>query len=200
MLRNSSLLTVLVLIVAASASATEATIYPGVGIGKVKLGMTKAQIERILGSDAIVDDRGAVAGHSYLELGWNFDSWSVGFVLDKGRYRAVRIGTTMARQRTPKGVGPGARWLKVVKAYAHGLCSWRYTPPYGLVYLVPHSGGTQMLFTFRDVPPNVPNPVTFAVGGVVVRTRYQPLPEFAPGYEHRCRDGWQTTTRPQPVP
>ena len=32
-----------------SASATESTIYPGVGIGKVKLGMTRAQVVRVLG-------------------------------------------------------------------------------------------------------------------------------------------------------
>ena len=90
-----------------SASAVELTIHPGVGIGNGRLGMTKTQVERILGKDGIVNGGENVAGHAYLELGWNFDSWTVGFLLQKGRYRVVRVGTTMARQRTPKRVGVG---------------------------------------------------------------------------------------------
>ncbi len=183
-----------------NASANESTIVPGVGIGKVKLGMTKAQVERILGGDAIVNDRSTIGGHAYMELGWNFDARSVGFLLQNGRYHAVRIGTTEASQRTPERVGPGTRWLQLVKAYPHGLCSWRYTSPYGLVYLVPHKGGTQMLFTLQDYPPRTATNVTFVVREVVVRTRYQALPEFAPDYEHRCMDGWQTTPKPRPHP
>jgi hypothetical protein len=191
---------VLALAFVPSASATESTIVPGVGIGKIKLGMTKAQVEKILGGEGIVDERGVVAGHAYLQLGWNFDSTSVGFLSQNGRYRVVLVGTFQASQRSPRGVGPSVRWLKVVRAYPHGLCSWRFdAPPYGLVYLVPHRGGTQMVFNFRNVPPNSATVVTFAVLEVVVRTRYQALPEFAPGYEHRCRDGWQTTARPQPI-
>jgi len=192
----------LALVFVPSASAVESTIYPGVGIGKVKLGMTKARVEKILGTDALVDDRGTVAGHSYLELGWNFDSTSVGFLLQGGRYRAVRIGTTQARQRTPTGIGPGTHWLKLVKGYPHGLCSWFWSgPDAGLAYLVPHKGGTQLIFTFRKWPEqNRATFVTYAVLEVVVRTRYQVLPEFAPGYEHRCLDGWQTTKQPRPHP
>jgi hypothetical protein len=191
----------LALIFVPSGSAVESTIYPGVGIGKVKLGMTKGQVEKLLGTDALVDDRGAVAGHSYLELGWNFDSRSVRFLLQSGRYRAVRIGTTQASQRTSDGVGPGAHWLKVAKAYPHALCSFLWTSPYGPELLVPHQGGTQLLLTFRDWPKGFyASFATYAVTEVVVRTRYQPLPEFAPGYEHRCLDGWQTTAKPRSQP
>jgi hypothetical protein len=35
---------------------------PGVGIGKVKLGMTKAQVERALGNDALVSERATYRG------------------------------------------------------------------------------------------------------------------------------------------
>jgi hypothetical protein len=189
-------------VIAASASATGSTIYPGVGIGKLKLGMTKARVEKILGGDGLVDDRNTIAGHSYLELGWNFDSWSVGFLLQKGRYRAVRIGTTQARQRMTNGIGPGTHWLKLVRAYPHGLCSWFWSgPEAGPGYLLPRKDGTQMLFTFRKWPdPQSVSYTTYAVVQVVVRTVYRPLPEFAPGYEHRCRDGWQMTQVPQPHP
>lgn len=160
----------LALLFVPSASAVESTIYPGVGIDKVELGMTKAQVEKILGGDGIVDSRDTIAGHSYLQLGWNFDSWSVGFVLDRGRYHAVRIGTTMARQRTPSGVGPRTTWLKLVKTLPHGICTFRWTPPYGLEYLVPAKGGTQLLFTFRSVPPHRYYVHTYVVDEVVVRT------------------------------
>ena len=58
--------------IGAGASATESTIYPGVGIGKVELGMTRAQVERTLGKDAIVNSQATFAGTRYVELAWNF--------------------------------------------------------------------------------------------------------------------------------
>jgi len=61
------------LVVASTASATESTIYPGVGIGKVKLGMSRAQVVHALGKDYLVDER----REGFLELGWNFGSWTV---------------------------------------------------------------------------------------------------------------------------
>jgi len=188
----------LALLFVPSASATESTIYPGVGIGKVKLGMTKAEVERILGRDGIVNDRENVAGHAYLELGWTFDSWTVGFLLQKGRYRVVRVGTTIARQRTPKHVGVGTEWLKLVKAHPNGVCTFLWPGP--LEYLAPGNGATQLLFTLHSVPPNQFYAHTYVVQEVVVRTRYRTWPEFAPGYEHRCLDGWQSTKLPRPNP
>jgi hypothetical protein len=55
---------------AGGASATESTIYPGVGIGKVKLGMTQAQVVRVLGKDYLVNKRTSTS----VELAWNFAS------------------------------------------------------------------------------------------------------------------------------
>jgi len=189
-----------------AASGIESTIYPGVGIGGVKLGMTAAQVEKILGKDYIVSERETIGGAEYVEFGWNLSTSSVGFLKQGSRYRAVRVGTTLASQRTPSGVRPGTLWLKLVKAYPHGICTWQWWTPYGLEYLVPHKGGTQTLYTFRNSgpPPAMPGGyrrfVTFAVAEVVVRTPYQALPEFAPKYKHRCREGWQTTPKPQPNP
>jgi hypothetical protein len=191
---------VLGLVFVPGASAVESTIYPGVGIGKIKLGMTKAQVERILGGDGLVDERGSVAGHLYLQLGWNFDSWSVGFLLDRGRYRAVRVGTTVFAERTPQGAGTATPWLKLVKAHPHGICTFRYTPPYGLEYLVPSKGSTQLLFRLHGVPPDRFYIHTYVVEEVIVRTRYTTWPEFAPDYEHRCLDGWESTKLPKPKP
>jgi hypothetical protein len=43
-------------VVASGASAMEETIHPGVGIGKLKLGMTRSQVVRALGKDYIVNE------------------------------------------------------------------------------------------------------------------------------------------------
>src|SRR5580765_3963970 len=122
-LRRLWLLGLLVIagVVTSGASALEETINPGVGIGKVKLGMTKAQVVRALGKDYVVNESGA----SFTELGWNFSSWSVR--LRGGR--AVEVGTLLQSQKTTKRVGPGTFWLKLVKAYAGGARTYTDVPP-----------------------------------------------------------------------
>jgi hypothetical protein len=184
-------------IVASGAAAMEETIYPGVGIGKLKLGMTRAQVVRTLGKDYVVNASGA----GYTELGWNFSSWTVR--LREGR--AVEVGTALQTQRTTKRVGPGSFWLKLVKAYPGGSCTFTGPPPgFGayavLEYLVAHKGGTQTVFTLHAWPPRAyyaSTAKTFFVVSVAVRTRYQALPEFARDYPYRCRDGWQSTALPK---
>jgi len=88
------------LLVAGGASATESTVYPGVGIGKLRLGMTLAQVAKSLGPYSTVDERSRVAGSPYLEVGWNFGTWTVGFL----RGQVVFVGTTLRAQRTPSWV------------------------------------------------------------------------------------------------
>jgi len=101
---------------AARAAAIELTITPGVGIGKVKLGMTKAQVERVLGRDRIVNAREG----AYTELAWNYATFTVGFV----RGRAVQISTSLANQLTKKKMGVGTTWLQLMRAYPGGQCTW----------------------------------------------------------------------------
>jgi hypothetical protein len=170
--------------------ATESTIYPGVGIGKVRLGMTLAQVEHALGRDYLVDAREP----DYLELGWNFSSWTVGFQ----RGRAVLVSTTLRSQKARAGAGPGASWPRVVHAYPGGRCTFNYVNYFWRVeYLVPHRGGTQTLFTFRDVYDEQKAQVTgYVVTEASVRTAYRRLPEFAPNWADRCADGWSKTALP----
>jgi hypothetical protein len=185
---------------AASAYATESTIYPGVGIGKVKLGMTLAQVKHVLGSDAIVNDRETIGGTPYVELGWNFSEWSVGFVRRGSTYRAVHVTTAQHAQRTTTGVGPGTFWLKLVKAYTGGVCTFAFGSTGGLEYLVPHKGGTQTIFLLHAWPPRSGyygiTQKTYFVISVAVRTPYQARPEFARDYPYRCRSGYQSTPLP----
>jgi hypothetical protein len=198
MLRPRWLLGILVVagIVASGASAMEETISPGVGIGKLKLGMTRGQVVRALGKDYTVNESGA----AYTELGWNFSSWTVRL---KGG-RAVEVGTALRTQQTTKRVGPGTLWLKLVKAYPGGACTFTgvtTTLDGVLEYLVAHKGGTQTLFTLHPWPPRAyygASPKTFFVVSVAVRTRYQAQPEFARDYPDTCRDGWKSSAVPQP--
>jgi hypothetical protein len=201
MLRCSAIVVAAAAMVVATASATESTIYPGVGIGKVKLGMTLAQVKHVLGSGAIVNDRETISGAQYLELGWNFSAWAVGFARQGSTYRAVHVTTGLRAQRTSNGIGPGTFWLKLVKAYSGGACTFVPTATGGLEYLVAHKGGTQTLFMLKNWPPNAGyyghTLKTYVVVTVSVRTPYQARPEFARDYPYRCRTGWQSTPRPQ---
>ena len=118
MVRRARLLGVLLAagIVASGASAMEETIDPGVGIGKLKLGMTRAQVVGALGKSYTVNE----SSQAFTELGWNFSSWTVR--LKDGR--AVEVGTSLHNQKTTKRVGPGAFWQNVVKAYPGGACTF----------------------------------------------------------------------------
>jgi opacity protein-like surface antigen len=94
--------------VAAPASATEMTIVPGVGIGKVRLGMTLAQVKKVLGQPQTVNARKQLSGHrGYIEYGWNFSSFWVGFVNTKGVLHAALVGTVLRGEKTASGVGVG---------------------------------------------------------------------------------------------
>jgi hypothetical protein len=96
------------LVFVTSASATESTIYPGVGIGKIKLGMTLGQVKKILGSPQTVNRRTQVPGkRGYVEYGWDFSTLWVGFVNTKGVLHAVLVGTDLRSQGRLGGVGIG---------------------------------------------------------------------------------------------
>jgi hypothetical protein len=91
-----------------SASAVESTLYPGVGIGKVKLGMTLGQVKKALGPPDTVNKRTQLSGRrAYTEYGWNFSTLWVGFVNTNGVLRAVLVGTDLRSEGQLKGVGIG---------------------------------------------------------------------------------------------
>jgi hypothetical protein len=173
------------------AAGSELTIYPGVGIGKLKLGMTKSQVRHVLGRDALVNAREG----AYTEYAWDFATWTVGF--EQGH--AVQIATTLASQRTTKRIGPGSTWPRVVRAYPGGRCAWNARPNFNSPaaewpeYLVGHRGGTQTLFVFKPQTNNEPS----VLNEVVVRTRFHPLSEFAASWPATCRGEWKHDAVPQ---
>jgi hypothetical protein len=158
--------------------------------------MTETQVKHALGPGAIVSQRETINGAQYVELSWTFDSWTVGFL----RNRVVQVGTVLHSQRTTSRIGAGTFWLKLVKAFPGGVCTFGER---WLEYLVPHRGGTQTIFFLKVWPPRAGyygiTAKTFFVLSVAVRTPYQARPEFARDYPHRCAPGWQTAPLPKSV-
>jgi hypothetical protein len=86
----------------------------GAGIGKLRLGMTYAQVRRILGGPQTVDKRERLRdGRRYLQFSWDFGWWTVGFLGRPGRLRVALVETLNVRQRTAEGLGIGTREGKV---------------------------------------------------------------------------------------
>ena len=198
------------LTLAVGASATESTIYPGVGIGKVRLGMTAAQVKKALGRDALVNGRVTIGGTQYTELAWNFATWTVAFARTGRTLRAVQVATTVRTQKTPAGVGTTSLWRPLVHAYPHGICAFGNsldlpdpTPTtfgkmgFYLEYLVPHRGGTQTIYVLNPVfSEKLQKTLGYRVFEVHVRKAFAPLEEFAPDSRFRCHEGWEDTDVP----
>jgi hypothetical protein len=112
--RSSSLLaaSVLAVVVAGSAGAKPddpTRIRHGAGIGKLRLGMTYAEVRKILGGPQTVDRREQLSGgRRYLEFSWDFGWWTVGFMGRPNRMRVVSIQTLSRRERTVEGLGVGS--------------------------------------------------------------------------------------------
>jgi hypothetical protein len=88
---------------AAAAPAHDMVIRPGLGIGKVRLGMSLADVRRVWGSPQ------AVTGtQRKLELQYDFAAYVVTLAGQRGRKRVVSVGTTLARERTREGIGVGS--------------------------------------------------------------------------------------------
>jgi hypothetical protein len=179
-------------VAAVSASATEATIIPGVGVGKVKLGMTQAQVLRLLGKDYAVNERATVRGAAYRELQWNFASWSVGLLQTGKTWRVVQVGTTVRGQRTPNKIGAGSTLKSVLRAFPHVMCGKQYRAPtafgppsVGLMLV--QKGGLQTVFWVSA--PTRAGTGTWRVYETTVRQSFRPLGLVGPG--HECQNRWR---------
>jgi hypothetical protein len=113
-------------VLAGGAAAGEATIVPGVGMGKIRIGMTLSQVRRILGSDSVVNARSKVGHTPYLDLGWESSTWGVGFLKQQGTYRVAQVETTLRSERTREGLGVGSSFKEVARAYAQAICGYYY--------------------------------------------------------------------------
>jgi hypothetical protein len=152
--------------------------------------MTRAQVERMLGRDWILNAREG----AYTELVWNYGSFGVGFV----RGRAVEVSTSLRNERTRKGIGVGSTWLQLMRAYPGGQCA--VNAPSNrrpcFEYLLADRGGTQTLWVFKPWYNHNRTPI---VRLVFVRTAFRPLPpHFSPEPGMlRCIGNWQSEPHPR---
>jgi hypothetical protein len=199
-------------LLAASASATESTIVPGVGIGKVKLGMTQAQVEKVLGKDHLVNARATVGGSAYRELAWNFSTWSVGFLRQGTTWRAVQVETTLSPQRTLAGIGVSSPFKQVVREYSQVFCGGIYST-FGPGYdrfgetslILVNKGPVYTAFAVKPVTPNDYNGA-WRVYAVIVQQSVPGHVSLARTREgdktvlYHCKDGWRERGTPFTFP
>jgi hypothetical protein len=123
--RAAAALGCVVLALAAGASAStqrDALIRPGVGIGKVRLGMTLAQVRAAWGRPYAVQTTPHERGARTIELQYDFAAYAVTLVGLPQRERVVAVSTTLAKERLRSDVGVGSlerRLLRVFRAELH---------------------------------------------------------------------------------
>lgn len=112
---------------ASAAPQRDTLVRPGVGIGRIALGLPQAQVVRILGPPSRVNRRYALGfGRTYVEHDWDYGRWTVGYEGRRGSLKVVRVATLQDTQRTPRRIGVGSRPREVVAAYPSVRCAERY--------------------------------------------------------------------------
>jgi hypothetical protein len=120
------------LLLVPAASGRDALIRPGVGIGRIDLGMTQAQVWRALGPHDTGWSERRGLNLRYLELTWDRgpeDYMAVGLLGRPGRERVVSIATTR-RAETYRGIGPGDTVARLRRSI-RGLRCLEYWPAGG---------------------------------------------------------------------
>jgi hypothetical protein len=101
---------------AAAAPSHELVIRPGVGIGKVRLGMSQAAVRRAWGAPQAVTRTGR-----RVELQYDFAAYVVTLAGSRGRERVVSVATTLAKERTRGGIGVGSLESRLRRVYRGDL-------------------------------------------------------------------------------
>ncbi len=147
---------------AGSVLTRDALIRPGVGVGKLRLGMRLAAVEGALGKPtAVVKGRSLGFGSEYVEYSWGASpDWRVGVLGRRGDRVVVMAATTLRRERTRSGVGVGSTYAAVHRRL--GAFCRRNTKPGDLAWsanavcFVGGRGRTQTVFSFFgtcNLPP-----------------------------------------------
>jgi len=94
---------------ATAAPTRDALVRPGVGIGKLRLGMTLRETLRALGRPVVFEYARVFPRESlrYIRYRTKDRLWRIAVFGVRGRERLALIGTQARRERTPEGVGVG---------------------------------------------------------------------------------------------
>ena len=102
---------------AGAAPETTTLIVPGRSIGKIRLGMTFAQVTAVLGRPNVVNQTRRTVFGRYVEYDWAWGRWIVGFTGRGTELRVSLVGTSIRRERTREGVGAGTSYDALLRAY-----------------------------------------------------------------------------------
>jgi hypothetical protein len=98
----------LALVASASASTQrDALIRPGVGIGKVRLGMTLAQVRAAWGRPQAQTVETLPRGGRRIELQYDFAAYTVTLTGRPSHETVATIATTLSKEKTRQGLGVG---------------------------------------------------------------------------------------------
>ena len=166
-----------------AAAQRDAVVRLGVGIGKVRLGMTAAEVRRVMGRhDARRSERRGF-GNRWLELTWwsgLADNFTVQLEGQRGRERVIAVSTTRKSERTAEGLGPGVTVTRFRQAFPNARCRMLFPRDGGLViateFVIDAGGGRETAFLRGKWSVSAEGPVRPELDSrniveVIVRTR-----------------------------
>jgi hypothetical protein len=103
---------------AAAAPHGDLLIRPGVGIGKVRLGMTTAQVRAAMGRPLAVLPQQASFGRQAVEWQYGYGAYTVRLEGRRNALRVTGVTTTVLKERTAQGFGVGTLENRIERAYA----------------------------------------------------------------------------------
>ena len=103
---------------AGAAPQRDLLIRPGVGIGKVRLGMTVPQLRAAMGRPLAVLPQEARFGRQAVEWQYGYGAYMVRLEGRRNALRVVGVSTTILKERTPEGFGVGTLESRVERAFA----------------------------------------------------------------------------------
>lgn len=115
------LATLVTLVAGGTAGASSQLIRHGVGIGKVRLGMTETQVRAALGRPTATVRTRTGFGGARLELQFDEAAYTVVFRRRATGFRVVAVSTVLPRERTREGLGAGSLETRVRRAYGRRL-------------------------------------------------------------------------------
>jgi hypothetical protein len=119
--------------VADAGSESSMVIRPGRSIGKFRLGMTEQQVRRVAGRPTYAVPRGR-ASFGQRRVDWQYGpgaEYVVRLVGRPGRMLVTSVSTILRRERTPQGIGPGARERSLRRLYPSVRCGDLTPEPLG---------------------------------------------------------------------
>ncbi|MBA2476931.1 MAG: hypothetical protein H0V40_13365 [Actinobacteria bacterium] len=166
-----------------AAPSRDTLVRPGLGVGKVRLGMTVSEVRRAMGRHDIGVAKRLGFGSRRLELTWwsgLADHFIVQLVGPRGRERVVSIATSRTSERTATGIGPGVRVSRLLQVYPRARCQTLFPVGGGTVigseFVIDAGNGRETAFARGKWSGSTARPIRPEndfrnVAEVIVRTR-----------------------------